>query len=255
MLSTGNNLCYNGNRHYKWKRGDKMIDKDELWQGVANYLREILADAAYDNWVKDTYPLRLIDTKLSLSVPSDLIKKQWEDNLSGYITQYAMRHYGVEIHPIFMVNRTFSQESTPQHTTVQPSIVNETNLTFPQRETGLNAKYTFDTFVVSDNNKYVTAAALAICDSPGTAYNPFLIYGGVGLGKTHLMQAIGNEIKRRNPNTRIKYVTTETFTNDFVNSIQDREAAQFKKELTNQKNVLIRLRKPWTFLRVRFFGW
>lgn len=95
-------------------------------------------------------------------------------------------------------------------------------------KTNLNKKYTFDTFVVGDNNKFAHAAALAVAEAPASSYNPLFIYGGVGLGKTHLMHAIGNEIIRNNKNAKVLYVTSETFTNQLINAIKDNKNDQFR---------------------------
>ena len=95
-------------------------------------------------------------------------------------------------------------------------------------ESQLNPNYVFETFVIGEGNKMANGAALAVVDSPGKTYNPLLIYGGVGLGKTHLMQAIGNEIKRKQPSARIKYSTSESFMNDFITAIRDGSQAEFR---------------------------
>src|SRR5699024_8812096 len=170
---------------------------------------------------------------ISLTVPNNLIKTRWEKHLAGYILQYSLEYYGREISPIFIVVGEVANIDFP----VEPPSMNPVEGN--NYASGLNPNYTFDTFVVGEDNKMANGAALAVCDSPGKTYNPFLIYGGVGLGKTHLMHAIGNEIKRKNPNARIKYATTETFTNDFINSITHNKTEQFKKMYRDDIDVLL----------------
>ena len=105
--------------------------------------------------------------------------------------------------------------------------------------TTLNPKYTFDSFVVGNNNRFAHAAALAVAEAPAPSYNPLFIYGGVGLGKTHLMHAIGNSILRKNKNSNILYVTSEKFTNQLINSIKDNTSAQFRDKYRNIDVLLI----------------
>ena len=104
---------------------------------------------------------------------------------------------------------------------------------------GLNPKYTFDTFVVGSNNKFAQAAAIGVTENPGSKYNPFFIYGGVGLGKTHLMHAIGNQILMNNPNLNILYVTSETFTNQLINALRDQATEKFREKYRNIDVLLI----------------
>ena len=105
--------------------------------------------------------------------------------------------------------------------------------------TSLNPNYSFDTFVVGDNNRFAHAASLAVAESPATAYNPLFLYGGVGLGKTHLMHAIGNEIIRNNKNSKILYVTSENFTNEFINALKDNNMEKFRKKYRHIDVLLI----------------
>lgn len=112
------------------------------------------------------------------------------------------------------------------------------NTVIPSNES-LNPKYTFESFVVGNNNRFAHAASLAVAEAPATAYNPLFIYGGVGLGKTHLMHAIGNEILRNNRNSNILYVTSEKFTNQLVNAIRDAKTEQFRNKYRNIDVLLI----------------
>lgn len=104
---------------------------------------------------------------------------------------------------------------------------------------GLNPKYTFSTFVVGSNNKFAQAAAMGVSENPGAKYNPFFIYGGVGLGKTHLMHSIGNQILSNNPNSRVLYVTSENFTNQLINALKDQATEKFKEKYRNIDVLLI----------------
>ncbi len=112
------------------------------------------------------------------------------------------------------------------------------NSVMPTNES-LNPKYTFESFVVGNNNRFAHAASLAVAEAPATAYNPLFIYGGVGLGKTHLMHSIGNEILRNNKNSNILYVTSEKFTNQLVNAIRDNKTQQFRDKYRNIDVLLI----------------
>ena len=103
----------------------------------------------------------------------------------------------------------------------------------------LEPKFTFNSFVIGENNRFAQAASYAVSEAPGTAYNPLFIYGGVGLGKTHLMHAIGNEILRRSPNKKVLYVTSEKFTNDFINGIRDKSNERFREKYRNLDVLLI----------------
>lgn len=209
-----------------------MIDKDEFWSGFTHYLTSELDDLTFARWVNPVKPIRMTEQTISISVPNDFIKTQWENNLANYIINYSIQYYGREISPIFVV-----VGEVPSLDISSPTPT--TTISTPSNHSNLNPKYTFDTFVVGEDNKMANGAALAVCDAPGRTYNPFLIYGGVGLGKTHLMHAIGNEIKRRHPDARIKYVTTETFTNDFINSISTQKTEQFKRMYREEIDVLL----------------
>ena len=210
-----------------------MEEKDQFWQEMTEYLRQLLSENAYKNWVEPIYPIRMGNQAISLAVPNDLTKNYWERHLAGYILQHSLNKYGLEYKPTFMIvqDQGLNYQQTPAHSKpVKPAYFSDTQL---------NPNYTFENFVIGEDNKMASGAAQAVVQYPATIYNPFLIYGGVGLGKTHLMQAIGNEIKKNNPSARIKYATSEAFVNDFITSIQNGSQTEFRDMYRNVDVLLI----------------
>lgn len=219
-----------------------MDEKELFWNEMDQYFKQILSPASYTNWVTPVKPIRMDQSSITLSVPNALTKNYWEKNLAGYILQRSLELYGVEYEPIFMV--------VPKETAINdvptpiPTASIQTETTFIETDSyagqsELNPKYTFDNFVIGKDNDLASAAAMTVADSPGVTYNPLLIYGGVGLGKTHLMQAIGNEIRRKNPEATIRYATSEAFMNDFVSSIQNKSTNEFRQKYRNCDVLLV----------------
>lgn len=197
-----------------------MNELESFWHGCQLYMQDRLSDSSYEQWVKPVKAIQIGDYSVKLAVPNDLTKTYWQRHLTGYVIQYSAEKYGVEYIPDF--------EIQPFEQPIQESndFTDDYEAGFSQAK--LNPHYTFETFVVGTGNNMATGAAYAVVDSPGTTYNPLLIYGGVGLGKTHLMHAIGNEILKQHPRTRIKYATSESFMNDFITSIQNGSQAEFR---------------------------
>ena len=212
-----------------------MDDLTAFWNEMTDYFREILSQSSYKNWVEPIYPIRMGKQSISLAVPNSFIKNYWERHLAGHILQYTLKRFGAEYEPTFVIvpeeERVRHQEEVEKKDQAQP--FNQQN-----GHSQLNPNYTFDNFVIGEDNKMAAGAAFAVVDGPGKTYNPFLIYGGVGLGKTHLMQAIGNEIKRRDPSKVIKYATSEAFVNDFITSIQTGSQNEFR-EIYREADVLL----------------
>lgn len=205
-----------------------MDEKDLFWQDATEYLKEKLSSTLYNNWVADVYPIRISENTITIAVPNYLTKNYWEKHLAGYLLQFSHERYGVEYIPTFIKvsnndPKNEIEQNKPTNTQIPLTIQNEHTLS-----SNLNPNFTFDNFVVGDGNKMATGAAYAVADKPGQTYNPFLICGGVGLGKTHLMQAIGNDILTKSPHMRVKYTTSETFMNDFINSIQNGSQENFR---------------------------
>ena len=210
-----------------------MDEKERFWHEITTYLKDILSLTSYTTWVEPASVTRLGNQSISIAVPNSLTKSYWERHLAGYILQYSLENYGVEYEPTFII----VPEDEPESLRNKPDILASDNEYFSDSQ--LNPNYTFENFVIGEDNKMAGGAALAVCDGPGKTYNPFLIYGGVGLGKTHLMQAIGHEIKRKNPAAKIKYATSESFVNDFITSIQNGSQKEFREMYRNIDVLLI----------------
>lgn len=207
-----------------------MEEKDLFWQQITLQLKEILSDGTYKNWVEPVKPTRIGKNTITLAVPNTLTKNYWDKHLSGYILQISLDEFGMEYSPNYILVPNEETVPSPVSQPVQKAepITVEVDDSDNTNNNQLNPNYTFDTFVIGEDNKMASVAALAVVDGPGTTYNPFLIYGGVGLGKTHLMQAIGNEIQKRDPSKKIKYATSESFVNDFITSIQNGSQQEFR---------------------------
>ena len=154
----------------------------------------------------------------------------WRKNLNTQLKEFAQHELGRNIEPHYILEGEFTYTNKKTEDDPTPSF---------EMDTPLNPHYNFGTFVVGEGNKMAHAAAFAVAESPGSLYNPLFIYGGVGLGKTHLMEAIGNHMLQVNPNSRVKYVTSEDFTNDYINAIRNNTTEQLREEYRNLDLLLI----------------
>ncbi len=210
-----------------------MDDIHTIWTYLQDKFKETLSKVSYDTWIKSANLVRLSDNSITIEVPSTLHKEYWKNNLSTKVVEYLYEFLGREVSPLFVTadeQATFEEQDT-----------NETVERFSSqyKSSTLNSKYTFDTFVIGKGNQMAHAAALVVAEEPGTIYNPLFFYGGVGLGKTHLMHAIGHQYLQINPNARIKYVSSENFANDFINSIQNRTQEKFRQNYRNVDLLLV----------------
>lgn len=213
-----------------------MEEMMKLWEYIDNYFKEELSKASHETWFSELRPERLEDNTLYLVAGSELHKKHIENHYLVQIRQVAFNYLGYDIDVVvhlasqpatnFTLNgRSPQEEAKPNR--------------YHDRSTMLNPKYTFDNFIVGEGNKMAHAAALAVAEGPGRDYNPLFFFGGVGLGKTHLMQAIGHEVLRTNPEARVKYVTSETFTNDFIEAIRTNSTSEFHEEYRTVDILLV----------------
>ena len=208
-----------------------MTSLDNFWQELKDSYKNDLNPASYDAWVGTAKPLSLAHNKLTIEVTSDLHRRYWEKHLAAKIVEIGFKVTGDEIMPLFVT----PDEAPPV------SIVEKEEP--PKMETTkramLNPKYTFDTFVIGKGNQMAHAAALVVAEEPGSIYNPLFFYGGVGLGKTHLMHAIGHQMLAINPQAKVKYVSSETFANDFINSIKNKTSEEFRQEYRKVDLLLV----------------
>ena len=198
-------------------------------------MRARFNEVAYNAWFKNTKPISYDKNthELKIAVQNPVTKGYWEKNLASELIQSAYGYANIEVIPVFQIEGDTSSERIvtpkPQAQITQDRIQPSSDNTFV-RNLKLNDKYTFDNFVQGEGNKLAAGAALAVADSPGSFYNPLFIFGGVGLGKTHLMQAIGHQMLAERPNAKVVYIQSETFVNDFINSIKNKTQDQFREK-------------------------
>ncbi|WP_407391786.1 chromosomal replication initiator protein DnaA [Carnobacterium jeotgali] len=212
-----------------------MDDLQTLWNFLKEKFKESLSKVSYDTWIESASPIRITDNNIIIEVPSSLHKEYWENNLATRIVENIYEYSSREISPLFVIKN--EQETTKLANHNLHNEVPKKN--WFKKDIQLNTKYTFDTFVIGKGNQMAHAAALVVAEEPGTIYNPLFFYGGVGLGKTHLMHAIGHQMLLLNPDARVKYVSSETFANDFINSIQNKTQEKFRNEYRSVDLLLV----------------
>jgi chromosomal replication initiator protein len=211
---------------------------DSLWDAIAGRLRETLSETTYDTWFAHAQPQSLGDDQLVVAVPNDFTRDWIESHFQGFVSGAARETLGRDVFVSFAVERARSSANSPVASPAPRERVSE----LPERESieiELNAKYTFDLFVIGSSNRFAHAAALAVAEAPAQAYNPLFIYGGTGLGKTHLLQAIGHYVGQHSRRLTMRYVTSETFMNDFIDSLRDKRIEGFKRRYRNYDLLLI----------------
>lgn len=205
-----------------------MLDNNELLNQAKELLKNEMTNISYTTWIKSLEIGNIYDNTIELkttnAMQTDAIKSRYYDLIVNTFNFLTNKSWKIEIYD--------QTDMASQTNDYQENSFDNLTTSMEYSKTSLNPKLTFDTFVVGNNNRFAHAAALAVSESPSTMYNPLFIYGGVGLGKTHLMHAIGNEILKRDHSKKIIYVTSEAFTNELVNCIKD---ANYKNELFRKK--------------------
>jgi chromosomal replication initiator protein len=206
-----------------------------VWKQALELIQEQVNPQTYRTWFLPITPLRLEGRRLTIEVPSQFFYEWLEEHYPHIIRQALCGILGDEAVPIYTILQ--KKEQQVLHTIETPRRINGH---YMGEDTHLNSRYTFDTFVEGTGNQFAKAASLAVSEAPGgTSFNPLVLYGGVGLGKTHLIQAIGNFARDKNTATRIKYVSSEKFTIDFINSIQNNRTTEFSQLYRNVDLLLV----------------
>lgn len=210
-----------------------MMDMQELWEKALVLIKSEMNETSFNTWVKTSLsPLKLEGNELTLCTDVNYIKAM----LSRYIDLIASCVSQVAGHPMKVIVLTREEIATQE---VVPPKGPEPG---PQHKPGpvpLNPRYTFDSFVVGSSNRFAHAAALAVAEAPAEAYNPLFLYGGVGLGKTHLMHAIGHFVQQQRPDAKLMYITSEEFTNEMISAIQQNRNIEFRNRFRNVDILMV----------------
>jgi chromosomal replication initiator protein len=218
------------------------MTNQQLWQAVLGNLEISLSKANFTTWFKNTSIMGRTEDGIIVSVPNSFTKEWLQNKYHAEILK-ALRSIDPEIRDVKY--QVITNGNAPLKTSLdQPK--NQATASAPGARvihnpgnSGLNPKYTFDTFIIGKNNELAHSACAAIAKKPGMVYNPLFVYGGVGLGKTHLMQAVGHELLKNNPSAKVLYVTSEKFTNEFIQSISMGNVEQFKNLYRNVDLLMI----------------
>lgn len=237
---------------------DQQVDLGTAWQQIVEDLQP-----NQRAWLRPSVPVTLHENTAIIAVPNDFTRNQLEGRLRSHIEDALTEGFGREIRMLVTVNPALddatphSDESTdgsialstneqgPFEPTPAPSVEHQEPAPSSSErrpsalETRLNPKYTFETFVIGSSNRFPHAAAVAVAEAPGKAYNPLLVYGESGLGKTHLLHAIGHYVRSLYSNAKVRYVSSEEFTNEFINAIRDDRQDRFKRRYRDVDVLLI----------------
>jgi chromosomal replication initiator protein len=221
----------------------------QVWQQCLDVLERQLPKSSIENWLRTTRPVAVVDDTIIVAVQGEFAKDRIESRYGGMLRRAIMDINNRNMSLRFVTNviedltpvgsSPAAGASTMEASAAPPSpasaaVAPEGSLPKP-----LNPRYTFETFVVGNSNRFAHAASLAVAETPAKAYNPLFIYGGVGLGKTHLMHAIGHYVVSQNPSARVAYVSTETFTNEFINALRDNSTLEFQNHYRHVDVLLI----------------
>lgn len=218
------------------------MELKEIWQTALSDIEINISRASFITWFKNSSLIKKEGGTAVIACHNGFTK-EWLENKYHKLILKALRNIDIEIKTIEYTVKVELQPQTkiaPQRTLIySESMPLELGGYAVDKETGLNLKYSFENFIVGSNNEVAYAAAQASGENPGTAYNPLFVYGGVGLGKTHLLHALGNAIKSRFPKKKIKYTTAEKFLSDIVSSLRTKTIAELKDKFKNLDALLI----------------
>lgn len=217
-----------------------MTELTNLWGQVLKKLERDLSKPSFETWLKPTQPITLVENTLVIGVPNEFARDWLETRYASLLQEAVQDVLKLPLAIDFVI---IDDQEGPRENTVKRETAKTFSAAQMPRENFtapvLNPKYTFDTFVVGNSNRFAHAASLAVAEAPAKAYNPLFIYGGVGLGKTHLMHAIGHYVLANQSNCRVVYVTSEKFTNELINAIRDDTTVDFRNRYRSIDVLLI----------------
>ncbi|WP_405382980.1 chromosomal replication initiator protein DnaA [Phascolarctobacterium sp.] len=225
-------------------------DLAEIWVKFKDKFKESVNESIFNVWIKPIVPLEVTDEYYKVAVKNLFFKNMLEENYASVIEGILSGIMGKNVKLVIETMEGSSDNAAaadeipaaPPKTTQQQQLFTDKQVKEPEAEyddSNLNPKYIFETFVIGNSNRFAHAAAQAVAANPAHAYNPLFLYGGVGLGKTHLMHAIGNRIKENNPGMKVLYTTSEKFTNEIINSIQNKNTEAFRQKYRNIDCLII----------------
>ncbi len=227
-----------------------MTASADVWDRCLESLKKDLNRQSFETWFKST-KASISENKLKVQVPNEFFRDWIRDHYQPQIQKALKAVHPEQLEIQFEVDpanspQSLSASSTAENTPVAIEVVEKPRLSMPtpaktagDSEFILNTKFSFESFVVGNSNRFAHAACLAVAESPARSYNPLFIYGGVGLGKTHLLQAIGNFVVEQNPNIKVLYISSEKFMNDFIQSIQSGRQQDFRNKYRTVDVLLI----------------
>ena len=220
-----------------------MSREETFWNRVIELSKKTFKKEIFDYFVLTSRLIKVDQQEAIIYLDAEVKKLFWEENMTKVILTAGFEIYAVELTISYQFNLEEEEEEkefVPLSETNRYYAVSHTPIIdLPPIQTGLKKKYTFDNFVSGDGNQWALAAALAVSENLATTYNPLFIYGGPGLGKTHLLNAIGNQIMKNYPNARVKYIPAESFINEFLERLRLNDMDTFKKTYRNLDLLLI----------------
>lgn len=214
-----------------------MENIDDLWGKTLNVIEKKISKPSFETWLKSTKAIALNKNTLIVEAPNDFAREWLDGNYKEILTEILYELIGKNMSLKFVIPESNMDDpimvSPANKKPAKPEVITDS------AQHMLNPKYTFETFVIGSGNRFAHAASLAVAEAPAKAYNPLFIYGGVGLGKTHLMHAIGHYVLEHNPMAKVVYLTSEKFTNEFINSIRDNRPDDFRNKYRNVDILLI----------------
>ncbi len=215
-----------------------------LWEQVLTQIEKEIPGRTFETWIKPLVPLNMDEKSFELGASKNFVKEWIEDHFSGKISAILNEVAGQSFVLAITNMEDGKNDDIPEKNLEksneflslreeQSIIKSALPLNKDDISASINKKYTFDNFVIGNSNRFACAASRAVAEAPARAYNPLFLYGGVGLGKTHLMYAIGNEIKANNPALNVLYISSELFTNELINSIRDKNTEKFRQKYRN----------------------